>query len=303
MTVEEVSEPAETPFIRNPTRSKSRIEPAITFLRKYCQDRLAVVGLVILAIATIVALFPSTFAHYNPFQIGLPQLRPPSSRFWFGTDNLGRDEYSRVVWGTRTALLVALGAGGISGVLGIFIGAISGYHGGWIDDLLSRVFDATLMIPAFFLLLVIAALFGGSINIDVLVIGLTWWPINARIMRSQVLSLKTRGFIRAAVGFSTSSKRIIFTHIIPNGLHAVVTNIALQMGTAILVEAGLSYLGVGDPNIVSWGQLISDGQDYIYVAWWMSFFPGVVMLILVLAFNFVSDGFSHALNPRLSEGT
>jgi peptide/nickel transport system permease protein len=262
---------------------------------------MAVLGLAVVLVSVALAIMPQLVAHFDPFQIGHAQISPPSFEYFFGTDNLGRDVFSRVVWGMRAALIVAVGSAGVSGVVGILLGAISGYHGGLVDDVLARVFDIVLMIPRFFLILAVVALFGSKLSLVTILIGLTSWPPNARIMRSQVLTLKSRAYVQAASGFGATSWHIIFDHIVPNGIYPVITNMALQMGQAILVEAGLSFLGLGDANIISWGQLINLGQNYMGDAWWMSVFPGLAMLVLVLAFNMVSDGLAHALNPRLRE--
>jgi len=282
-------------------RRKLLIENVRDFLGRYKRNRAAVLGLAIVIVGVIVALFPQLFATHEPFEVGHPQLQPPSRTYFLGTDNLGRDMYSRAVWGTRAALLVAIGSAGLSAILGVLLGAASGYYGGALDDLLSRIFEVFMMIPRFFLILVIVALFGSSLALVTIMIGITWWPANARIMRSQVLTLKSRAYVQASGGLGASPWQILAWHIIPNGIYPVITNSALEMGVAILIEAGLSFLGLGDPNIVSWGQLIDAGRYYVNLAWWMTFFPGLMMLVLVLAFNLIGDGIAHALNPRLAE--
>jgi peptide/nickel transport system permease protein len=168
-----------------------------------------------------------------------------------------------------------------------------------VDDFMSRATEVFQMIPVFFLLIVTAALFGSDISFVILAIGLTTWPSNARIMRSQVLTLKRRPYVLALVSTGASMPRILFRHIIPNGVFPVITNSALRMGSAMLTEAGLSFLGLGDPNVISWGQMVQGSQLMLNMAPWISLFPGMALLLLVCAFNLVGDGLNFAMNPRL----
>ncbi len=218
-----------------------------------------------------------------------------------GTDHLGREMLSRTIWGARLGLSVAFVSAGISTALGVLLGAVPSYYGGVWDEVFSRFFDIFLLIPAFFLLIVIVALFGSSIYFVMVVIGLTTWPRSARIMRSQVLTLKPRAFVQAARAAGASHLRVLFHHIVPNGLPPVITNSTLLMGTAVLTEAGLSFLGLGDANTVSWGRMIFDGQRQLGPAPWMSLFPGLTMLIVVWAFNMVGDAVNRLLSPQVRE--
>jgi len=203
-----------------------------------------------------------------------------------------------MIYGTRVSLVFAVGVAGISLVVGVLIGAISGYFGGLVDDLLSRFLEIFLMIPQFVLIATVVTLFGNNIIYTMIVVGLTLWPSNAKIARAQVLSLKNRTFVRAAVASGASDGRVLFRHILPNGLYPVVANSTLQMAYAILFEAALSFLGLGDPNHPSWGQVLSAANLH-KSAWWMAAFSGLAILILVLGFNLVGDGINNALNPRL----
>jgi peptide/nickel transport system permease protein len=218
-----------------------------------------------------------------------------------GTDNYGRSMLSRVIWGARLGLTVGVVAAGISMALGIILGANSGYFGGWIDDVLSRTFDIFMLIPSFFLAMLMIALFGPSIYFIMLVIGITMWPRSARIMRAQVLTLKERVFVQATLSSGASHLQALFVHVMPNGLGPVITHGTILMGSAILIEAGLSFLGLGDPNTVSWGRMIFEGQAHLRIAPWMSFFPGLAMLLVVCALNLFGDGLNRAVNPHLQE--
>ncbi|MBL8702933.1 MAG: dipeptide ABC transporter ATP-binding protein [Alphaproteobacteria bacterium] len=224
---------------------------------------------------------------------------PPGDGHWLGTDNFGRDVLSRVVWGTRLALLVAIVSSAIASLLGIALGSLSGYFGGAVDAALSRTFDVFLLIPSFFLVLLIVALFGSGIEYTMIAIALTTWPRSARIMRAQVLSLKSRVHVQAARAAGASHARTLLRHVIPNGLAPIITDATILMGLAILTEAGLSFLGLGDQNSVSWGRMIFEGQRQLRLAPWMSIFPGAALLILVAAFNLLGDGLNQALSPQL----
>jgi peptide/nickel transport system permease protein len=193
---------------------------------------------------------------------------------------------------------VGLVAAGIAAVVGIAIGSISGFFGGWIDLLLSRVTDMFLIIPAFFLIIMVVATFGSSILYVMVVIGLTSWPANARLMRAQVLTLRERTFIHGLTALGESRTRILTRHIIPNGIQPVITNSTLLIAAAVLTEASLAFLGLGDPNKASWGRMIYDGRTSILTAWWPSIFPGVAMVLTVLAFYLIGDGLAYVLAPK-----
>ena len=254
-------------------------------------------GIVIVAVA--VALLAPSLDLPPPERMDGEPYRPPGSGNWLGTDNFGRDMLSRVVWGTQLALLVAVVSSAISTLVGVVLGSVSGYYGGWIDAVMSRTFDVFLLIPAFFLVLLIVALFGSDITYIMLAIAATTWPRSARIMRSQVLTLKARTFVQAALAAGASHGQALRRHVIPNGLAPIVTDATLLMGLAVLTEAGLSFLGLGDQNTVSWGRMIFEGQRHLTLAPWISIFPGIAMLVLVAALNFLGDGLNQMLNPQL----
>jgi peptide/nickel transport system permease protein len=268
------------------------------FWARFRADRAGVFGVIIVGSAMTGALFAPALAPHSPFALQPEVLSPPSTAYPFGTDQVGRDVLSNLIFGTRVALVFAIGAAGISLIIGVIVGSIPAYFGGWLDDLVSRVVEMFLMIPQFVLVLTVVALFGNSILYAMVVVGLTIWPSNAKITRSQVLTLKRRMFVRAVEASGAGHLRILFRHILPNGLHPVIANSTLQMAYAILFEASISFFGLGDPNFVSWGQLLFLANLH-KSAWWMALFPGLCILLLVLGFNFVGDGINAALNPRL----
>ena len=270
-------------------------KPAAEFARRPSW----LVSLVIVVAFMLIALLAPFIGLPRPEHMFAEQYLPPSAEHWMGTDNFGRDLFSRVVWGTRLALQVAIISSVLATIVGILLGSLSGYFGGWIDGLMSRAFDVFLLIPAFFLVLLIVALFGSNIYLIMIAIAATDWPRAARIMRAQVLTLKSRTFVQASLGAGSSHLQILFRHVIPNGLPPIVTNATLLMGLAILTEAGLSFLGLGDQNTTSWGRMIFEGQRQLRLAPWMSVFPGVAMLLLVGALNLVGDGLNQVLNPQL----
>jgi peptide/nickel transport system permease protein len=253
----------------------------------------------IIAIAAVVALLAPWLPLGDPNAMEGAPYSPPGAEHWLGTDNFGRDILSRLVWGTQLALMVAIVSSAIASLLGIVLGSIAGYFGGPVDAVLSRAFEVFLLIPSFFLVLLIVALFGSNISYTMVAIALTTWPRSARIMRAQVLSLKSRTYVQAARAVGASNTHVLLRHVVPNGLGPIVTDATILMGLAILTEAGLSFLGLGDQNAVSWGRMIFEGQRQLRLAPWMSFFPGLSLLLLVAAFNLLGDGLNQALNPQL----
>ncbi|WP_448531252.1 ABC transporter permease [Pseudothermotoga sp.] len=271
------------------------------FAKRYLSSRYGLAGLIMFFTMLIMALFAPVIAPYKPTDISHDMLSPPSKVHPFGTDHLGRDVFSRVVHGARVSLTVGFVAAGLSALIGIVIGALSGYIGGVFDEVISKIIDSFLMFPVFFLILIIVAVFGRNLVYIMLVIGLTTWPSNARIMRAQTMSIKEKAFVKIARANGESPTRIIFTHIIPNGMYPVVANSAMQIGGAILTEAALSFLGLGDPSVVSWGKMINDARSYMLFAWWSIVFPGIFTVITVVTFSFIGDGLQQALYPKLSE--
>ncbi|MGB9759891.1 MAG: ABC transporter permease [Thermoproteota archaeon] len=259
------------------------------------------IGLYLFLVVVFIALFVPFLPLYDPYSIKFQSFLPPSLSHPFGTDEMGRDIFSRVLWGSRTSLSVGFGAALVSSIVGVLIGSLAGYIGGKLDDLLSRIIDIFLMIPAFFLILLIVAIYGSSIYYVMLVIGLTTWPSTARIVRAQILSLKEREFIYAQKVIGSSTFRILFVHLIPNSIQPIFANSILQVASAILLEAGLSFLGLGDPNVVSWGKMIYAGTSYIFTSWWIAFFPGVAIVVTVASLNLIGDTLVTILSPKTEE--
>lgn len=260
-------------------------------------------GLVLLALVLVVVLAAPALAPFDPYYLSDDLLSPPgSSGHVLGTNNMGQDILSMIIYGSRTSLAIGIVSALLSGIIGTLLGAYAGYFGGWLDKCVAEITNIFLMIPTFFLILIIVALFGSSMVNVMLVIGLTSWPSNARMMRVQAMSLKERTFVKSAVAMGESRTRILFKYVIPNGLFPIVANTTMDVAKAILTEASLSFLGLGDPNVVSWGQMIFDGKQYLASGgWWMSTFAGVAIVLIVLIFYMIGDGLNFALNPKMKK--
>ena len=257
------------------------------------------IGLVLLVLVALAAILAPVIAPEGPFTLGAPRLLAPGEEgHLLGTDHLGRDMLAQIVYGAQVSLTIGFVAASISMVVGVLIGSIAGYCGGWVDILLSRLTDMFLIIPAFFLIIVVVATLGSGIVYVMIVIGLTAWPTSARLMRAQTLALRERTFVQALRALGESGPRILVRHIVPNGVQPLIANASLDIAAAILIEAGLSFIGLGDPNRATWGRMIFDGRTTITTAWWVSVIPGVAIMITVLGFYLVGDGISYVLNPR-----
>lgn len=274
------------------------------FWRRFRRHRLAMAGAVIILLLIGAAVLAPYITQYDRDKINLLQrTKPPSAEHWFGTDVYGRDVFTRVVYGTRVSLQVGFTSMSISVFVGVIIGAISGYYGGLVDNLLMRLTDVFLSIPVFFLILTVIALFKPTPFSIMAVIGLTSWPALARLVRGEFLSLRERDFTEAARATGASDLRIIFRHIMPNAMAPVIVSGTLRVAYAILIEAALSYLGLGiQPPTPSWGNMLLEGQPQILRGvWWLAFFPGAAIFLTVMAFNAVGDGLRDALDPRLKQ--
>lgn len=280
----------------------SRTYSSISYLLKLTKklNPRLMAGAVLISIIILMALLAPLITWYPPLKtlIGTP-FTPPNPRHPFGTDDLGRDIYTNVIYGIRTSLIIGISSVIIALFIGVIIGVTAGYYSGILEDILMRLTDMTLILPQFLLALVIVAIFGQNFHNIILAIGIVSWPGIARMIRAEFLSIKERPFIEAAKVLGLSDIRIIFDEILPNAIPAVIPYVVLQVNTAILVEAGLGFLGVGDPNIPSLGLMLNTAQQYLMRAWWMALFPGLVLSFLVIAFNLLGDGLIEYMNPRL----
>lgn len=269
-------------------------------LKRVLSNKLALSGLVFILIIITIAIFAPSISPHDPYKINVYKvLEPPSKEHLFGTDELGRDVLSRILYGARVSLKVGFIAMGIAILTGTLLGAIAGYYGGIIDSIIMRIVDVMLSFPTLFLILAVVAVLEPSIYIIMVVIGLTGWMDVARLVRAEVLSLKEREFVLAARAMGASSARIIFKHILPNAVYPVIVAATFSVGGAILIESGLSFLGLGiQPPEPSWGGILSVGKDYITVAWWMSLFPGIAIFLTVLSFNLLGEALRDALDPK-----
>lgn len=246
-------------------------------------------GLALLLPGIIAALAAPQLAPYNPIaNVGLP-FQPPSSQNWLGTDDLGRDVLSAVIYGARTSLIVGISVAALTLLLGTAVGLISGFAGGWVDEALMRLTELFQILPRFFLAIAVIALFGSSLLNVVMVLALTSWSGLARIARAEVLSLRERDYILAARALGVKPGSIVWRHILPNAIQPLLAATSIVVGSAILTEASLSFLGLGDPNTISWGYLLNNAQPFIRRAWWLPVFPGLAISLTVLGLSLVLD--------------
>jgi peptide/nickel transport system permease protein len=267
------------------------------------RNRLAVLGLYLMVCLYLATLLGPYLTPYEPNvirDIAATRHLPPSLDHLMGTDKFGRDVFTRALYGARISLSIGFIAVTIAVGLGTVVGAVSGYFGGWVDTLLMRLVDVLISFPLLVLLIAVIALFQPSIFLVVVVLGLTLWPSTARIVRGEVLSLRQREFIQAAHALGLGAGRIILRHIVPNVLGPVIVAATLGLGNIILIEAGLSFLGMSvQPPTPSWGNMIEDGREFLVRAWWVATFPGLAIVLTVVAFNLIGDGLRDALDPRL----
>lgn len=267
---------------------------------KALSNPLAFSGFVIIIGILLLAFLAPLISPYDPNAIDVKAiLLPPSSQHLMGTDGLGRDVFSRMLFGARISLLVGMVAVGIATAIGIVLGAISGYYRGWVDIIIMRTVDVMLSIPTFFLILAVIAFLTPSIWNIMIVIGLTSWMGVTRLVRAEFLSLRGREFVLASQTLGAKDKRLIFTHLLPNSLTPIIVSSVLGVASAVLIESGLSFLGLGvQAPQASWGNILTDGKEYIQFAWWLSLFPGLAILITVLGYNLLGEGLRDALDPR-----
>jgi peptide/nickel transport system permease protein len=267
--------------------------------RRVLAERPAFAGAVLVGLLLLIALPANLLSPYEPLRANNPTFLPPfSGAHYLGTTAIGRDLFSAIAHGARVSLTVGLTVAILSTLIGVTVGSIAGYVGGWTDDLLMRITELFIVIPSFFLALVVVAIFGHSLFNIIWVLALLSWPPVARVVRADYLSLKEREFVQAARCIGSGRLRIILREIMPNALGPAVVIGSLRVSQAILTEASLAFLGLGDPDLPSWGELLVDAQRFLNRAPWLAFFPGLAITIAVVGFNLLGDGLALALNPR-----
>ena len=273
------------------------------YWQRFRRNHFAVAGVLVILLLFAASIFAPLITPYHPGTIDAYHvLLPPSADHWFGTDELGRDVFTRMIYGARISLKVGFVAVGIAVVIGTVVGLLAGFYGGWTDSILMRLVDIMLCFPTFFLILAVIAMLEPSIWYIMIIIGVTGWMGVARLVRAEVLSLRERDFVMAARALGASDMRIIFRHILPNAMSPVLVSASLGVAGAILTESALSFLGIGvQPPDPSWGNILTAGKDYIEFAWWLSLFPGLAILVTVLSYNLVGEGIRDALDPRLNQ--
>ncbi len=268
--------------------------------RRFKRYKPALVGLAFLAILAVISIIPGVFAPYDPIRATPEYLgQAPSWSHLLGYDEIGRDELSRIIYGTRIALLVATLATAIAVTIGVAIGATAGYFGGWVDSLLSRIVDTIMAFPTLALLIALVAVVGPSLRTTIVVIGATVWAAYARVARADVLSVRERDYVLAARAIGATDRRIIARHVVPNVLGPIIVLATLAVGSIIILEAALSFLGLGvQPPTADWGNMLASGRAYVQVYPHIVIAPGIMISLTVLAFNFIGDGLRDALDPR-----
>lgn len=287
--------------------------------RQYRRNRMAVAGLVFIAFLALMAVSAPLIATnkplwctgdgaclmapipYTPTQYNLDEsLQPPNRSHWLGTDEQGRDVAARMVYGSRISLAVGVVAVSIYVAIGILLGAAAGYYGGWVDQTVSRAIEIMVCFPTFFLILTLLAFVGPSIWNIMIIIGLTGWTSEARLVRGEFLKLKNQDFVQAAVALGAGDARVIFRHMLPNALAPVLVSATFGVAAAILIEAGLSFLGFGvPPHIPSWGSILSQSQEFMDIAWWLTLVPGAAIFVTITVYNIVGEALRDAIDPRL----
>ncbi len=287
-TTEQDVVPVERPFV----------EAARMFFRNYA----AVAGLAILLVVVLTAVFGPFLYPVDPFEILWAPLSPPGEEgFLFGTDYLGRDLLAGIIFGGRATLTVGVSAAVITVVIGITVGSLAGFYRGWVEEVLMRITEFFQVLPTLLFAMVLIALFGASLTMVAIAIGVVSWTGVARLARGEFLKLRELEYVKAARALGASNARIIWRVILPNALPPLIVQSALIVGVAILFESGLSFLGLGDPNVMSWGLMLGSNRQYVLEAWWPVSFPGFVIFLTVLSISLIGDGLNDALNPKLRE--
>jgi peptide/nickel transport system permease protein len=267
-------------------------------LRRLRRRPLGLAGLIGAALFVLIAVVGPLLSPFDPLALRPETLQPPGAPYWFGTDDVGRDILSGVLYGARVSLLVGLLSALGAVVIGVAVGVLAGYCRGRVDAVLTRVTEWVLVVPQFLIVLVVAAIFGADLRLVVAVIAAVSWPTTARLTRAQFLALAEREFVTAARGLGSSDPRIALRQILPNALAPIVVTASLQIPAAILSEASLRFLGLSDPSRLSWGAMLNQAQNFLQQSWWMAFFPGIAIFLTVLSFNLAGEALNEALDPR-----
>lgn len=287
------------------TMAPARPQPGrVATVRRFLRNNpLALIGVIIFLAWVLISLFAPLIAPYGPLEQDIVnRLQPPSSAHWFGTDQLGRDVFSRVLYGGRLSLPAGISVVIVAGIIGTILGALAGYIGGWFDELTMRMTEVFMAFPTIILAMAVAAALGPSLVNAIVAMVVVWWPNYARVVRALVLGVKSQDYVEAAAAIGVPRGRVLRRTVLPNCLGPAVVLATIDLGNAILVFAGLSFLGLGpEPSSPEWGRMVADGIQY-FDQWWMSAFPGLAIFTLVMAFNFVGDGIRDALDPRLRKG-
>ena len=271
------------------------------FVGTFLRNRGAAAGLVVLALVGLAAATADLMFPFSPWDMrGGPFMHPGEMDFLLGSDSLGRDVAAGIAYGARVSLLIGAVSTAVAVLVGITLGAVAGYAGGMVDDAIMRFTEFFQTVPSFLLAVVLVAIFSPSLSSIVAAIAIVSWPPVARVIRAEFLSLRSREFVQAAEVLGRSRSAIVFCEILPNALSPIIVLASLMVASAVLLESGLSFLGLGDPNLISWGFMIGAGRSVIRIAWWMIVFPGLAIFLTVLALNLVGEGLSDALNPRLA---
>ena len=283
-----------------PLTSK-RVTETQRFLRVFLKRGLVIFGIVVLLLFLIISVFGPLLAPYDPNDQSLGEiLQQPNTKHVLGTDFMGRDTASRLIYGARMSLMVGVVALGIAAIIGIIAGMLAGFFGGWVNVVIMRVVDALMSFPMILLALLLAGLLGGGLKNVMIALGIALIPAYARLMCGQVLAIRENDYVMASRAMGSSSLRIMFRHVLPNSFPPLIVLVTMQIGAAILAEAGLSYLGIGiSPPTATWGSMVSDGFEYLLTNPLLSFVPGLAIMVVVFAFNMVGDGLRDALDPRL----
>jgi len=285
----------------HPAISESSENPWRRSLRSLRRNPIAMIGLAIILFWAVTALVAPISGIRDPLGQTIEyRLKPPSAQYWFGTDELGRDVFSRVIYGARISLPIGFVVILFAVLMGSLVGASTGYFGGWYDLLVMRLADITLAFPSIVLALAIAAVLGPSLVNALIAMVLVWWPEYARLMRSQVMSIKTHDYVMSSVALGASSGRVLLTHVLPNAIAPILVKASLDAGSAILNIAALSFIGLGAvPPTAEWGAMISSGR-YQFYSWWLTTFPGIAILMVVLGYNFLGEGVRDAFDPHMT---